>query len=151
MTAIVLFGVLLGTLDLGRVGFVQHNLDNGAADLAGALATLSGTNSSGNPSHYVPTALDVSNSTTAAQIQADLTHASQVANGAFGASPLLASGAVTLTNGQVTVAGAPDLTAPIAITVSVTVPVTLIVGVFVKNKVWHLAASAAAITPTGQG
>lgn len=150
MIAVVLFGLLLGVIDLGRAGFMQHNLDAAAADMARSLTTLTGASSSGNISAYVPTPLDLSNVVTAASVQADLVHAVQVANGAFSATPLAAAGAMTLTNSEVTVVATPNITAPVEITVTITAPFTPVVGVYLTHSVLHLSARAAAITPLGQ-
>src|SRR5205823_1897974 len=41
LIAIVLVGLLLAVIDLGRAGYEQHSLDSGAADLAQRLAGIS--------------------------------------------------------------------------------------------------------------
>ncbi len=151
MIAVVLFGLLLAVIDLGRAGFMQHALDGAADDLARSLAAISGVNASGSPATYQPTPLDPANAATAALIDRAVARAAQLANGAFSATAALTTtGAMTLTNGEVTVVGTPDLTAPTEITVTVTAPFTPVVGAYLSHSILHLSASAAAITPAGQ-
>ena len=157
LMAIALLVLVFAVIDLARAGFMQHDLDGGASDLVSSLATLSGTNSSGNantPNGGTP--LDPSNADTAAQIQAAFAHAAQIANYNFSASPpLTATGPLTLTgstltNGQVTVAATPTLSAPTEITVTVTAPFTPVVGFYLHNAVLYLQARASVRTPAGQ-
>ena len=167
--AIVLVGLLLAVIDLGRAGFVQHSLDRGAADLAQSLAGISGTTTSGSPYVYTPPPLNPITSTvpptyTVYQgismtvplaMQAALDHARTVAGGAFSAAPLAPAGSfgsntTTITNTQVTVVGTPSLTAPTEITVTVTAPFTPVVGLFLGNKTLRLRSTEAAIPVAGQ-
>ena len=168
--AIVLVGLLLAVIDLGRAGYVQHSLDRGAADLAQRLAGISGTTTSGSPYVYTPPPLNPITSTvpptyTVYQgismtvplaMQAALNHARAVAGGAFSAAPLAPAGGfvpnvtTTITNTQVTVLGTPSLTAPTEITVTVTAPFSPVVGLFLGNKTFRLRSTEAAIPVAGQ-
>jgi Flp pilus assembly protein TadG len=166
--AIVLVGLLLAVIDLGRAGYVQHRLDSGAADLAQSLAGISGTTTSGSPYVYTPPPLDPTNTgattytvyqgismTVQGAMQAALVHARAVAGGAFSAAPLAPAGSfgpstTTITNTQVTVVGTPSLTAPTEITVTVTAPFTPVVGLFLGNKTFRLRSTEAAIPVAGQ-
>jgi Flp pilus assembly protein TadG len=169
--AIVLVGLLLAVIDLGRAGFVQHNLDRGAADLAQRLAGISGTTTSGSPYVYTPPPLNPITSTvpptyTVYQgismtvplaMQRALDHARAMAGGAFSNAALLPPGGsfvpnvtTTITNTQVTVVGTPSLTAPTEITVTVTAPFTPVVGLFLGNKTFRLRSTEAAIPVAGQ-
>ena len=155
MSSIVFLGLVFGIIDLARAGFMQHNLNNGASDLASSLAQLSGTNGSGDLNTYSATALDLSNPTTAAQMQDDFAHAAQVANYNFKAtSPLTtttgAGATTTLTNGQVTVVAWPSLANTTELTVTVTAPFTPVVGFYLNHAVLHLQARASVLTPAGQ-
>ena len=169
LIAIVLVGLLLAVIDLGRAGYMQHRLDSGAADLAQRLAGISGTTTSGSPYVYTPPPLDPTSTgamtftvyqgismTVPQAIQKALDHARTVAGGAFSAAPLAPAGGfapnvtTTITNTQVTVVGTPSLTAPTEITVTVTAPFTPVVGLFLGNKTFHLQATEAAIPEAGQ-
>ncbi len=143
MISVILIGLLLAVIDLGRAGFAQHGLDGAASELAQRLSTLSGANSGGGGS-YTPTPLTPQNS------QSALNYAASIAGGGVSAAPLSATGPATLTNGQVTVVGTPDLSAPVELTVTMTEPFTPVVGAYLRGAVLHLAASAAAVTPLGQ-
>ena len=166
--AIVLVGLLLAVIDLGRAGFVQHSLDRGAADLAQSLAGISGTTTSGSPYVYTPPPLDPTGTgattftvyqgismTVQGAMQAVLDHARTVAGRAFSAAQLAPAGSfgpntTTITNTQVTVVGTPSLTAPTEITVTVTAPFTPVVGLFLGNKTFRLRSTEAAIPVAGQ-
>jgi hypothetical protein len=166
--AIVLVGLLLAVIDLGRAEYLQHSLDRGAADLAQRLAGISGTTTSGSPYVYTPPPLDPTSSgattftvyqgismTVQGAMQAALDHARTVAGGAFSATQLAPAGSfgsstTTITNTQVTVAGTPSLTAPTEITVTVTAPFTPVVGLFLGNKTFRLRSTEAAIPEAGQ-
>jgi hypothetical protein len=153
-------------IDLGRAGYVQHSLDSGAADLAQRLAGINGTTISGSPYVYTPTPLDPTSTTTftvyqgismtvQGAMQAALDHARAVAGRTFSATPLAPTGSfgpntTTITNTQVTVVGAPSLTAPTEITVTVTAPFTPVVGLFLGNKTFRLRSTEAAIPEAGQ-
>jgi Flp pilus assembly protein TadG len=151
LVATILLGLTLAVIDLARAGLMQHDLDSGAGDLARSLVALTGTNSNGGMTAYSPTALDPSNASTAAQIQADLTHAAGIANYNFNATPPLTStGGMTLTNGQVTVVGTPNLSAPTEITVTITAPFTPVVGFYLNHSIMSLQARSSAITPLGE-
>jgi Flp pilus assembly protein TadG len=156
IVATILLGLTLAVIDLARAGLMQHDLDSGAGDLARSLTALTGANSSGNINAYKPTALDPSNANTGAQIQADLAHAAQIANYNFNATPpLIATGPLTqtgstLTNGQVTVAVTPTLSAPTEITVTITAPFTPVVGFYLNHSILSLQARSSAITPLGE-
>lgn len=142
MIAVVLLWLLLAVIDLGRDGYTEHLLD-GAAGVAGA-------NSSGSVGAYAPTPLDLTSPAIAAQIQADLVHAASTSNGAIGTAPLVARRGQTLSNGQVTVLASPSLATAAEITVTLSATFTPAVGVFLRNGVLHLQATAAALTPLGQ-
>jgi Flp pilus assembly protein TadG len=168
--AIVVVGLLLAVIDLGRAGFVQHSLDRGAADLAQSLAGISGTTTSGSPYVYTPPPLNPITSTvpqtyTVYQgismtvplaMQKALDHARTVAGGAFSNAALVppagsfGSNTTTITNTQVTVVGTPSLTAPTEITVTVTAPFTPVVGLFLGNRTFRLRSTEAAIPVAGQ-
>jgi Flp pilus assembly protein TadG len=168
--AIVLVGLLLAVIDLGRAGYVQHSLDRGAADLAQRLAGISGTTTSGSPYVYTPPPLDPTSTgattytvyegiskTVPLAMQAALDHARAVAGGAFSAATLVPPAGsfvpnvtTTITNTQVTVVGTPSLTAPTEITVTVTAPFTPVVGLFLGNKILRLRSTEAAIPVAGQ-
>jgi Flp pilus assembly protein TadG len=167
--AIVLVGLLLAVIDLGRAGFVQHSLDRGAADLAQSLAGISGTTTSGSPYIYTPPPLDPITNTvpptytvyqgismTVPLAMQALNHARTVAGGAFSNAALgppggsFGSNTTTISNTQVTVVGAPNLTAPTEITVTVTAPFTPVVGLFLGNKTFRLRSTEAAIPVMGQ-
>jgi Flp pilus assembly protein TadG len=156
LVATILLGLTLAVIDLARAGLMQHDLDSGAGDLARSLVALTGANSSGDVNRYTPTALDPSNANTAAQIQADLAHAAGIANYNFNATPPLTStGPLTqtdsaLTNGQVTVVGTPNLSAPTEITVTITAPFTPVVGFYLNHSFLSLQARSSAITPQGE-
>ena len=157
-------------IDFGRAGYVRLSLDSGAADLAQRLAAISGTTTSGSPYVYTPASLDPTSTgattytvyqgistTVPLAMQASLVHGRAMAGGAFSAAPLVtpAGGFVptvttTITNTQVTVVGTPSLTAPTEITVTVTVPFSPAVGLFLGNKTFHLQAREAAIPVAGQ-
>lgn len=155
LVIIVLLGLMFAVIDLARLGFTQHELDGGAGDLAHALATISGTNSTGDPNTFAPTPLNtMSMSTTvymgqvvtiATAMQQALTHAAGQSNGALSATALTMTSPMTLTNGQVTVAATPDLTSTTQLTVTATITFTPIVGLFLNHKVIRLQASEADI------
>ena len=160
LAAVVFLGLLLGVIDLARAAFAQHNLNSGAADLARSLASASSVNSSGDPYNYQPTPLITTTVAgpvnVVAQVQTKLQQAAHVAGGAFAATSLTSTvtttttGAMTLTNGQLTVVGTPDLTAPREITVTVTAPFTPVVGLFLGNKILHFKGQAQALTLDGE-
>jgi hypothetical protein len=127
--------------------------------LSRSLAAVSSVNSSGDPYDYKPSPLITATVggpvNVIAQVQTKLQQAARVAGGAFATTPLTSTvtttttGAMTLTNGQLTVVGAPDLTAPREITVTVTVPFTPVVGLFLGNKILHFTGQAQALTLDG--
>src|SRR5438552_19207139 len=53
--ATILLGLTLAVIDLARAGLMQHDLDGGASDLARSLVAITGANSSGSASAYIPT------------------------------------------------------------------------------------------------
>jgi Flp pilus assembly protein TadG len=146
IVATILLGLTLVVIDLARAGLMQHDLDSGAGDLARSLAAISGVNSSGNTGTYIPTALDP----TAAAIPTAVAHAAQIANYNFNAIPPLTQSGSTLTNGQVTVAVTPNLSAPTEITVTITAPFTPVVGFYLNHSILSLQARSSAITPLGE-
>jgi Flp pilus assembly protein TadG len=152
IVATILLGLTLVVIDLARAGLMQHDLDSGAGDLARSLAAISGVNSSGNTGTYTPTALDP----TAPAIPTAVAHAAQIANYNFNATPpLAATGPLTqtgstLTNGQVTVAVTPTLSAPTEITVTITAPFTPVVGFYLNHSILSMQARSSAITPLGE-
>ena len=152
IVATILLGLTLVVIDLARAGLMQHDLDSGAGDLARSLAAITGVNNSGNTGTYTPTALDP----TAAAIPTAVAHAAQIANYNFNATPpLAATGPLTqtgstLTNGQVTVAVTPTLSAPTEITVTITAPFTPVVGFYLNHSILSLQARSSAITPLGE-
>jgi Flp pilus assembly protein TadG len=155
LAAVVFLGVLLGVIDLARAAFAQHNLNSGAADLARSLAAVSSVNSSGDPYNYQPSPLI----TATVGWPTELQHAAHVAGGAFAATSLstvtttttmATTVAMTLTNGQLTVVGTPDLVAPREITVTVTAPFTPVVGLFLGHKILHFTGQAPALTLDGE-
>ena len=152
IVATILLGLTLVVIDLARAGLMQHDLDSGASDLARSLAAITGVNNSGNTRTYTPTALDP----TAAAILSAVAHAAQIANYNFNATPsMTATGPVTqtgstLTNGQVTVAVTPTLSAPTEITVTITAPFTPVVGFYLNHSILSLQARSSAITPLGE-
>ena len=163
LMAIVLLVLVFAVIDLARAGFMQHDLDGGARDLASSLAALNGTSSLGSstPLDYTPlylpnaTQTTCGTTTTAAQIQTAFAHAAQIANYNFSASPPLttttgAGATTTLTNGQVTVVATPNLTSTTELTVTVTAPFTPVVGFYLNKAILHLQARAAVLTPAGQ-
>lgn len=170
LISLVLLGLLVAIMDLGRAGYVQHSLDRGAADLAQGLATISGTTTSGSPYVYTPPPLDPTASVTPTYVvyqgisttvplalQAALVHARAISGGAFSATPLAPSGGAfvpstttTISNTQVTVVGTPSLTAPTEITVTVTAPFTPVVGIFLGGKTFRMQSTEAAIPGPGQ-
>ena len=160
LAAVVALGLLLAVIDLARAAFAQHNLNSGAADLARSLAAVSSVNSSGDPYNYQPTPLITATVAgpvnVIAQVQTKLQQAARVASGAFAATPLTSTvtttttGAMTLTNSQLTVVGTPDLTAPREITVTVTAPFTPVVGLFLGNKILHFTGQGQALTLDGE-
>jgi hypothetical protein len=135
---------------------MQHDLDSGAGDLARSLTAITGTSSSGSTDTYAPTALDPANGPTAAAIATAVAHAAQIANYNFNATPpLTATGPLTqtgstLTNGQVTVAVTPTLSAPTEITVTITAPFTPVVGFYLNHSILSLQARSSTITPLGE-
>jgi Flp pilus assembly protein TadG len=168
--AIVLVGLLLAVIDLGRAGYLQHRLDSGAADLAQRLAGISGTTTSGSPYVYTPPPLDPTSTgattftvyegismTVPLAMQKALDHARAAAGGAFSNAALVPpaggfvpNGTTTITNTQVTVVGWQNLTAPTEITVTVTAPFTPVVGLFLGNKTFRLRSTEAVIPVAGQ-
>ena len=152
IVATILLGLTLVVIDLARAGLMQHDLDSGAGDLARSLAAITGVNNSGNTRTYTPTALDP----TTAAIPTAVAHAAQIANYNFNATPpLTATGPLTqtgstLTNGQVTVAVTPSLSAPTEITVTITAPFTPVVGFYLNHSILSLQARSSAITPLGE-
>ena len=152
IVATILLGLTLVVIDLARAGLMQHDLDSGASDLARSLAAITGVNNSGSIDTYIPTALDP----TAAAIPTAVAHAAQIANYNFNATPpLTATGPLTqtgstLTNGQVTVMGTPNLSAPTEITVTITAPFTPVVGFYLNHSILSLQARSSAITPLGE-
>lgn len=152
IVATILLGLTLVVIDLARAGLMQHDLDSGAGDLARSLAAITGVNNSGNTGTYTPTALDP----TTAAIPTAVAHAAQIANDNFNATPpLVATGPLTqtgstLTNGQVTVAVTPNLSAPTEITVTITAPFTPVVGFYLNHSILSLQARSSAITPLGE-
>jgi Flp pilus assembly protein TadG len=161
LAAVVFLGLLFGVIDLARAAFAQHNLNSGAADLARSLAAASSVNNSGDPYTYQPTPLVTATvggpvNVITPTVQTKLQQAARVAGGAFAATPLTSTvtttttGAMTLTNGQLTVVGTPDLTAPREITVTVTVPFTPVVGLFLGNKILHFTGQGQALTLDGE-
>ena len=152
IVATILLGLALVVIDLARAGLMQHDLDSGASDLARTLVTITGTNNSGGYTTYSPTALNP----TAAAIPTAVAHAAHIANYNFNATPpLTATGPLTrtgstLTNGQVTVAVTPTLSAPTEITVTITAPFTPVVGFYLNHSILSLQARSSAITPLGE-
>jgi Flp pilus assembly protein TadG len=152
IVATILLGLTLAVIDLARAGLMQHDLDSGAGDLARSLAAITGVNNSGSTDTYTPTALDP----TAAAIPTAVAHAAQIANYNFNATlPLTATGPLTqagstLTNGQVTVAVTPTLSAPTEITVTITAPFTPVVGFYLNHSLLSLQARSSAITALGE-
>jgi Flp pilus assembly protein TadG len=162
----VLLGLTLAVIDLARAGFMQHDLDGGAATLARSLAAIAGTNSSASTFVYTPTVLSPTNPgstcfttdpTTLCQtmpvsqaIPMALAHAAQIANYNFNATPPLSLGSpvsTTLTNGQVTVVATPDLTNTTELTVTITAPFTPVVGFYLNHSLLSLQARSSTITP----
>jgi Flp pilus assembly protein TadG len=157
LVSIMFLGLLFAVIDLARVGFTQHTLDNGVGDLAHELATINGTNSSGrvyvsgDPSTYAPTPLNSNSMTTtvfmgqtmpiAQAIQKALEHAASVSNRAISTAPLAMTSPMTLTNGPVQVTATPDLTNTAQLTVTVTTQFSPAVGVFLGHKTFTLSAS----------
>ncbi len=149
--AVILLGLTLAVIDLARAGLMQHDLDGGASDLARSLVVITGANSSGSTSTYIPTVLDPAQGPAVAAIPTALAHAVQLASSNFNATPPLTStGSMTLTNGQVRVVGTPNLSAPTEITVTITAPFTPIVGFYLNHSILNLQARSSAITPLGE-
>lgn len=152
---IVFLGLMLGVIDLAHAGLVQHQIDSGVGDLAHSLATISGTNSTGDPSGYASTPLNTASMSTtvymgqvmpiSTAIQQAVTHAAAQSGGLLKASALTMTSPMTLTNGQVTVAATPDLTNTAQLTVTVTTVFTPVVGIFLNHSVLRLSASEADI------
>ena len=143
-------------VEFAMVATILLGLTLVAIDLARALATITGTNNSGGYTTYSPTALDPAQGPAASAIPTALAHAAQIANYNFNATPpLTATGPVTqtgsaLTNGQVTVVGTPNLSAPTEITVTITAPFTPVVGFYLNHSILSLQARSSAITPLGE-
>ena len=151
LISIVVIGLMLVVIDLSRAGFTQHNLNSGASDLARALATISSTNSISSTNVFSPTVLNPASGYAATQLPTALAHAAAISSNAFSASPALTiTGAMTLSNGQITVVASPDLTNTTEITVTVTRVFTPTVGIFLNHAVFHLSASSSALTAAGQ-
>ncbi len=158
MISVVLLGLLFGIVDLARAAFVQHEMDNSVTDLARSYATITGYNTSGDASIYVPTPLDPLSATTGVSMTAAMTQVVRIGGGSFLAGPLGYSGPFTTTttattvisNAMVTVTGAPDLVAPTEITVTVTAPYAPTMGMFLGHKVFQLSSTASVVTPQGQ-
>ena len=156
IVATILLGLTLAVIDLARAGLMQHDLDSGASDLARSLVAITGTNNSGGYNTYSPTALDPTQGPAASAIPTALAHAAQIANYNFNATPpLTATGPLTqtgstLTNGQVTVAVTPNLSAPTEITVTITAPFTPVVGFYLNHSIVNLQARSSTITPLGE-
>jgi len=149
--AVILLGLTLAVIDLARAGLMQHDLDGGASDLARSLVVITGANSSGSTSTFIPTVLDPAQGPAVAAIPTALAHAVQLASSNFNATPPLTStGSMTLTNGQVRVVGTPNLSAPTEITVTITAPFTPIVGFYLNHSILNLQARSSAITPLGE-
>jgi hypothetical protein len=144
MAGILLLALIVAIFDFARAGFMQHDLDNGAADLARSLSALSSTNSGVLGLPYQTTPLTPSNA------QPLLAHASQIGNLNFdGATALTMTGAMTLTNGQVTIVASPSLTSTDEVTVTITAPFTPVIAYMGTRPLLHLSAQANALTPTG--
>jgi len=151
LVSVVLLGLLFVVIDLGRAGFAQHNLDGGMGDLAHGLATISGTNSSGDPTTYAPTPLDPASTlttishgqliTVSTAIRQAVAHAVGVSGGAILTSPLVMVSPTTLSNGQVIVSATPDLTRTTQLTVTATIVFKPIVGLFIGGMALHLQAT----------
>lgn len=155
LVSVILFGLIFGTIDLGRIGFAQHTLDGAAYDLARSLSAISNTNSTpGNG--YTPTPLDPNGTYTQGLIAAAIAQAAHEAGNGVSPAALtpsggsFGSGTTTLTNSSIAVVGTPNLLAPTEITVSITETVGTVVGVFLRGQVVHLSASSSAITSSGQ-
>lgn len=151
LISIMLIGLILVIIDLTRAGFTQHNLDSGTSDLARSLATISSTNSISSTTVFSPTALNPASGYTTTQLPSALAHAAAISSNAFSSSPALTmTGAMTLSNGVVTVVATPDLTNTTEITVSVTRAFTPAVGIFLNHAIFHLSAASSALTAAGQ-
>lgn len=164
----LIIGVILAVLELGRVGMIQHGLDQSANLFAWDLTTLTGTNSARTLNPYAPTPLDPSGPTTAGttgqQIQTYLTQVfgsgSAIAatpltttNGAFAAAPCGSNpvtATTTLINASIVVSGTPNLSCPTQVTVTVTQTTASAVGLFLKGFVYHLTSTSTIVTPEGQ-
>ena len=144
LAGIILLALIFAIFDFARAGFMQHDLDNGAVDLARSLSALSGTNSSAYGQPYQTTPLTPTN------VQPLLAHASQIGNLNFdGSTALTMSGAMTMTNGQVTVIASPNLTSTTEVTVTITAPFTPVIAYMGSKPFLHLSAQANALTPAG--
>ena len=167
IVAAILLALTLAVIDLARAGLMQHDLNGGASDLARSLVRITGANSSGSTRVYTPTVLSPTNLGTVCftadpitpcqpmpvsqAIPTAVAHAAQIANYNFNATPPLAStGSMTLTNGQVTVVGTPDLTSATEITVTITAPFTPVVGFYLNHSILSLQAHSSAVTPCGE-
>ena len=151
LISIIFIGLVLAVIDLTRAGFTQHSLDSGTSDLARSLAAISNTNSISSTTVFSPTALNPTSGYAAVQIPTALAHAAAISSGAFGASPALTiTGAMTLSNGQITVVATPDLTNTTEVTVTVTRAFTPTVGIFLNHAVFNLRASSSILTAAGQ-
>lgn len=168
--ALIVLGLVLCIIDMGRAGFMQHNLDSSAAYLAQTLARYSSGNShvptDASDTIYRPTPLVTSTSSGGTTtygvdpvIQTTLAQAARVASGAFSPTSLsisaytsgvpsaFSNGAVTITAAAVT--GNASMVAPKEIQVTINATFKPIVGVFLGGKTMHLTASETAYTITG--
>jgi Flp pilus assembly protein TadG len=144
LAGIIVLALIFAIFDFARAGFTQHDLDSGAADLARSLSALSGTNSGVLGLPYQATPLTPSNA------RSLLAHASQIGNLNFdGTTALTMSGAMTLTNGQVTIVASPNLTTTDEVTVTITAPFTPVIAYMGTQPFLHLSAQANALTPAG--